>query len=266
VDFIRIGGRSCFGAIGKDSGNCGGRFRGIGSSLGTSDAGGGGDVRAGGGTRGSSTVVVMSSSSSISSSVTIVICGFGVAGLLFPIGIPRCDGETCPEWTFGVKNNALGAPITLPSAFLTIYGFVVLRFSCADFAVNSLNNHPVMVFPRCAATLETWTASPLAFPLLVKYGRCRETLGVGGTGLACNISIVEQEVGNNVNALVTQPPSDVARRLPLYSCCMKILFLYRNHGLPTLPTLVSAPGFVQIKKTKMFQGIGNGFCLLEEVT
>ena len=123
-----------------------------------------------------------------------------------------------------------------------------------------------MVFPRCAATLETWTANPLAFPLLVKDVRCRETLGVGGTGLTCIISIVEQEVGNKAKALVTQSPSDVGRKLPLHSRCMMILFLYRNHGLPTLPTLVSAPGFVQIKKTKMFQGIGNGFCLLEEVT
>jgi hypothetical protein len=57
---MEIGGRSCFGAIGRDSWNCAGRFRGIERSLGTSDVGGEGDVRAGGGTRGNSTVVVIS--------------------------------------------------------------------------------------------------------------------------------------------------------------------------------------------------------------
>jgi hypothetical protein len=240
--------------MGRESWNCAGRFLGIERSLGASDAGSGGDVRAGGGTRGSSTVVVISSSSSISSSVTTVICGFGVGGLLFPIGIPRCDGETGPEWTFGVKNTALGVPITLPSVFLIVKGFVELRFSCADFAVSSLNNHPVMVFPRCAATLETWTASPLAFPLFMKYGLCRETLGVGGTGLTCSISIVEQEVGIKANALATQPPSDVGRKLPLYSCCVKILFLYRNHGLPTLPHLCFRPGPCSDKENENVSG------------
>jgi hypothetical protein len=198
---------------------------------------------------------VISSSSSISSSVTTVICGFGVAGLLFPIGIPRCDGETGPEWTLGVKNTALGVPITLPSAFLTVRDFVELRFSCADFAVSSLNNHPVMVFPRCAATLETWTASPLAFPLFVKYGRCRGTLGVGGTGLTRNISIVEQEFGNKANALATQPLSDVGEITLVQLLCEDFVLVSQSWSAHTSPPCFR-PGLCSDKENKMFQGNG----------
>lgn len=118
------------------------------------DASGCDDV---GGIRGSSTVIVTSSSSSISSTTII---SSGVVGLFLPRGIPRypgVGGEFC--CCSGVKMTVFGCayPDTFLSAFLKEDLFAVEGplLCCADLAVTSLNNHPVIVFPKCCVTRET---------------------------------------------------------------------------------------------------------------
>lgn len=54
----------------------------------------------------------------------------------------------------------------------------------------------------------------------------------------------------------------------MHSGCMKILFLYRNHDLPTLPHPSFHPGFVQIKKKEgnCLRELGNRSLFTGEVT
>ena len=125
----------------------------------------------------------MISCSSSSSSVISV-----TSGVVGPLGTLRAVGDIAS--VLGVKNTAFGSPKSARCLFLNVYNLDAL---VADLAFNSLNNHPVIVFPNCEATLEIWIANPPPLPLLGTCVRPLDTLGVGGTGLTCNISFPNNE-------------------------------------------------------------------------